>query len=264
MSTPSSRAPSDLRPPRSTDVAPLGTPLFLLNLKSYPGALGPGAERIGRVLERLGQEFAVPVALAPAAPDIAHLSQLLQIPVLAQHTDDIDSGAHTGYVVAEALSFARAQGSLLNHSERPISAAAVRTTMERLRHFGLVPVVCARNVAEARTLARFRPPYLAVEPPELIGGNVSVSKAKPEVISRTVTAVRAVSPSTKVLCGAGIHDATDVRRSVELGSEGILVASAVTRASDVEEAIRELLRGFRPDPAATAGMDSEQPPPSSS
>ncbi|MFZ3355165.1 MAG: triose-phosphate isomerase [Thermoplasmata archaeon] len=238
--------------------------MFLLNLKSYPGALGPGAEQIGRVLERLGQEFAISVALAPGAPDIAHLTQLLQIPILAQHTDNIDSGAHTGYVVAEALAFARAQGSLLNHSEHPISLAAVGATVERLRHFGLVPVVCARNVAEARTLARFRPPYLAVEPPELIGGKVSVSKAKPEVISRTVAAVRSVSPATKVLCGAGIHDATDVRRSIELGSEGILVASAVTRAPDVEVAIRELLRGFRPDPAKAAEADSGPRAPSSS
>jgi triosephosphate isomerase (TIM) len=261
---PSSRVPSDPRPPRSTDLAPLGAPLFLLNLKSYPGALGPGAEQIGQVLERLGQEFAIPVALAPAAPDIGHLAQLLQIPILAQHTDDVDSGAHTGYVVAEALALARAHGSLLNHSERPISPRAVGATAERLRHFGLVPVVCARNVAEARRLAGFNPPYLAVEPPELIGGSVSVSKAKPGVIRRTVAAVRSVSSTTKVLCGAGIHDASDVRRALELGSEGILVASAVTRAPNVEVAIRELLQGFRSEAVEPKPANSEARGPSSS
>ncbi len=259
---PSSRAPSGRRPPRSTDPAPLGTPLFILNLKSYSGSLGPGAERIGQILERLGQEFGVPVAVAPAAADIGHLAQVLQIPVLAQHADPIESGAHTGFIAPEALAQAGAQGSLVNHSERPLSSQAVGQTVERLRAFGLVPVVCARNVSEARELAKFHPPYLAVEPPELIGGKRSVSTAQPQVIARTVAAVRAVSPTTRVLCGAGIHNRTDVRRSIELGSEGILVASAVTRAPDAEEAIRELLRGFSPgdSPAERSPTDERGSP----
>jgi triosephosphate isomerase (TIM) len=230
----------------------LGTPLFILNLKSYPGALGPGAERIGRILERLGQEFSIPVALAPAAPDIGHLAQQLQIPVIAQHADPVDGGAHTGVIAPESLAQSGAQGSLLNHSERPIPVPQVGSTIALLRKFTLAAVVCARNAPAARTLAEFGPAYLAVEPPELIGGKRSVSRTKPQAIVRTVAAVRSVSPRTKVLCGAGIHDRADVRRAMELGSEGILVASAVTRAPDPEVAIRELLQGFPPHPTEGA------------
>jgi triosephosphate isomerase (TIM) len=71
-----------------------------------------------------------------------------------------------------------------------------------------------------------------------------VSTARPSVVSGTVAAVRSVSPTTRVLCGAGIHDRRDVRRAIELGAEGILVASAVARAPDPGAAIDELISGF--------------------
>jgi len=228
----------------STDEAPLGTPLLVLNLKAYANALGPGAERIGRILEHQGAAAGVAVALAPSAPDVGFLADRLGLPILAQHTDPEASGAHTGAMIAEAIAASGARGSLVNHSERPLELAQVAIVLARLLAVGMVPVVCAPTVAAARRLAALKPPYLAVEPPELIGGDRSVSTARPEVIERAVAAVRQVSPKTHVLCGAGVHDRHDVRRALELGSEGILVASAVTRAKDPAKAIRELLRGY--------------------
>jgi triosephosphate isomerase len=64
------------------------------------------------------------------------------------------------------------------------------------------------------------------------------------VVAGAVEAVRRVAPATIVLCGAGVHNRLDVARALELGSEGVLVASAVTRASDPRAALVELLSGF--------------------
>ena len=183
-------------------------------------------------------------AIAPAAPDLGALARELSIPVLAQHADPHEAGARTGYLVPEAIAAAGGRGSLVNHSEHPLPTRVIGSTLERLKGFGLVAVLCARDAAESRRLARFHPPYLAVEPPELIGGTRSVSTARPEVVAHTVAAVRQVSPVTHVLCGAGIHNREDVRRALELGSEGILVSSAVARARDPGRAIQELLGGF--------------------
>lgn len=186
----------------------------------------------------------MPVAIAPATPDLARVAGAVAIPVLAQHVDPLDAGARTGFVPPEAVRAAGAWGSLVNHSEHPIGPRAVAEVVGRLGAVGLVAVVCAGDVGPARRLAATRPAYLAVEPPELIGGPRAVSTARPEVVSDSVAAVRAVSPGTRVLCGAGVHDRHDVRRALELGSSGVLVASAVTRASDVRGAIEELLAGF--------------------
>lgn len=244
MSTPSARARSASRPPRPTEAAPLGAPLLLLNLKTYPNCLGDGGLAIAKLLETLGRSAGVATAVAPATPDLGRIASAVRIPVIAQHADPVDAGAGTGSIPPEALRAAGARGSLLNHSEHRIGRTGVRDGVERLGSLGLVPVVCAASIAAARSLAAFAPAYLAVEPPELIGGRRAVSTARPGVVSGTVSAVRAVAPSTRVLCGAGVHDHRDVRRALELGAEGVLVASAVTRAPDRRAAIAELLAGF--------------------
>jgi len=222
----------------------IGHPLFLLNLKAYPGHLGPDALRIAALLESLGRELGVATAIAPPVPDLARVAGEVSIPVLSQHVDPGDAGARTGFVPVEAVAAAGARGSLVNHSEHPMPVAEIEEVVRRLSDRRLVAVVCAADVGPAARLAETHPPYLAVEPPELIGGDRAVSTARPEVISATVERVRSVSPGTLVLCGAGVHDRRDVARALELGSEGVLVSSAVTRAPDAEKAVRELLAGF--------------------
>jgi triosephosphate isomerase len=196
------------------------------------------------LLEELGRAHGVAVAVAPAMPDLGRVAAAVSIPVLAQHVDSVDAGPRTGFVPPEAVHSAGGWGSLVNHSEHPLPRGQIRTAVARLKELGLVAVVCARDVETARRLARFTPPFLAVEPPELIGGDRAVSTAQPEVVSGAVEAVRAVSSTTRVLCGAGVHDRRDVARALELGSAGVLVASAVTRAADPRAAIEELLSGY--------------------
>ncbi|MDG6913603.1 MAG: triose-phosphate isomerase [Nitrososphaerota archaeon] len=224
----------------------LGTPLFLLNLKSYLPALGNGALAIGRNLEEAGRRHRVSTAIAPSAASLGVLSRELRIPVLAQHVDPLEPGARTGFLIPASLSATGVAGSLLNHSEHPIPPAQVLETSKMLRASGLVSIVCSGDLAAATRLARAsRPPFLAIEPPELIGGSVSVSVARPEIVRGAVERVRRVSPRTRVLCGAGVKTGEDVRRAIELGAEGILVSSAVAAAQNPAAAIAELMRGFK-------------------
>ena len=184
------------------------------------------------------------MAIAPSTPDLGRVAAETDAPAVAQHFDPVDAGARTGSTPAESIRSAGARGSLLNHSEHPLDGPSVEDAVQRLEALGLVAVVCAGTVDRARALAAIEPAYLAIEPPELIGGDRAVSTARPEVVSETVLAVRRVAPGTRVLCGAGVHDRRDVRRAIELGSEGVLVASAVARAPDPGRAIEELLAGF--------------------
>ena len=243
-SMPSAHDRNDPRRPAPAERPPLGSPLFILNLKTFPSALGPGALAIATDLARAGRNAGVAVAIAPAMPDLAAVAASVAIPVVAQHVDPIEPGPTTGFVPVAAIVAAGATGSLVNHSEHPLSGRAVATATRRLREAGLAAVVCARNPRVAGRLAALRPPYLALEPPELIGGKRAVSTAQPEAVVAGVSAVHAVSLSTQVLCGAGIHGRTDVRRALELGTAGILVASAVTLARRPRTVIEELLAGF--------------------
>jgi triosephosphate isomerase len=77
-----------------------------------------------------------------------------------------------------------------------------------------------------------KPDITSVEPPELIGSGISVSKAKPEIVTDTVKLVKSVDPKMTILCGAGISTADDVAIALKLGTRGVLVASGIVKAKD--------------------------------
>lgn len=199
---------------------------------------------MARSLAAVGREYGVSVGLVPSLPDLGRIAASDRLPILAPHCDPQPPGASTGFAIPEALRAAGALGSLVNHSEHRLSPNLLTSTVQRVRGVGLVAVLCTRDAAESTRWARLSPPYLAVEPPDLIGGSRSVSSARPDLIRATVESVRRVSPGVRVLCGAGIHTRRDVATALELGSQGILVASAVATAPDPRAAMVELARGF--------------------
>jgi triosephosphate isomerase len=220
----------------------LQTPIVVVNFKTYPEATGERAVQLARTIESAGMEFSVPVAVCPQHADLYRVASQVGIPVLAQHVDPLEPGRNTGWVTPASVRAAGAVGALINHSEHKVAHEQVRRAVELCRSEGLVSVVCAADVEEGRALAACSPDFIAVEPPELIGTGVPVSKAKPEIVSGSVEAIRKVNDRIRVLCGAGITTGEDVSRAVELGAVGVLVASGVVRAKDQRAAVTELVR----------------------
>jgi triosephosphate isomerase len=85
---------------------------------------------------------------------------------------------------------------------------------------------------------------LAVEPPELIGTGIPVSKAKPEVVSDTVSLVRRINSDVVILCGAGITTGEDVAAALKLGTQGVLVASGIVKAKDPYKALLDFAKSM--------------------
>jgi triosephosphate isomerase len=108
----------------------------------------------------------------------------------------------------------------------------------------MTSVVCAQTSHEAAEMAKLEPDFVAIEPPELIGSGKAVSKESPEIIKDSVKSTDKYSKSTKIICGAGITDESDVRTALQLGVEGILVASGIIQSSCWYEKIFELSSGF--------------------
>ena len=90
-------------------------------------------------------------------------------------------------------------------------------------------------------MAKLGPTYIAVEPPELIGGDISVTSADPTIVSDSVKVVKEINPNVRVLCGAGVKTGKDVATAIELGAEGVLLASGVTKAQDAEAVLADLV-----------------------
>ncbi len=224
--------------------APVRLPAILVNFKVYPESLGKRGWELAAVCAKVADDTGASIAVAPPLTDLAHVAKTVDIPVFGQHADAVEAGAHTGWAPPEALLEAGAAGTLLNHSERRIPRKNVSALIPRCEALGLEVVACADDLREAEALAHLAPDYIAIEPPELIGGDVSVTTARPEVVAGAVERIHAANRSVGVLCGAGVKTRKDVKRALELGTAGVLLASAVVRAKDPEKALRDLAKGL--------------------
>ncbi len=221
------------------------TPVLIVNEKNYLEVSGDGALKLARAAEAVAGELGVNVAVAPPLPSLGLVAGAVSIPVLAQHTDASEVGSSTGSIVPELVKSLGSVGSLINHSEKRVPFEVLKMTVLRLRDVGLVSVVCAKSPAEVSRIASVGPDFIAIEPPELIGSGIAVSKVKPEIISDSVEAARRVDPTIKVICGAGIVSGEDVEAALRLGSVGVLVASGIVKASDWSNKIIEMAEPLR-------------------
>jgi len=219
--------------------------IIVLNFKTYRESTGVEALRLAEICEDISEEYSVRMVVVPQVADIHAISKAVKIPVFAQHVDGVGYGGFTGHITAASLKAAGASGSLINHSERRLKLADIDAAITACKSFDLKTIVCTNNVATTQAAAALKPDYVAVEPPELIGSGIPVSKANPDVIRGSVAAVKTIAPSVGVLCGAGITHGEDLRSALDLGSEGVLLASGIIKAKDQRKALEDLVTGAR-------------------
>lgn len=222
-------------------MAKLSLPLVVINFKTYPQATGEKAVLLAQSCEAVAKEYGVSIAVAPQVSDLYLVSRAVGIPVFSQHMDPGDPGQYTGHVLGEALVEAGCTGTLLNHSERRMQLADIEAAVRKAEHLNLTTIVCSNNPLVSVAAATINPSAVAVEPPELIGSGISVSKAKPEVITNTVAMIRKVNKEVLILCGAGITTGDDVKIAIKLGSQGVLLASAVAKSNKPLEVLKGLV-----------------------
>ncbi len=217
--------------------------MIVLNLKTYEASFEKAllfTDIAGEVVAETG----VRIIVAPPAAYLRDAAERFSN-VFAQHVDDVEPGAHTGSVPAAMLKSIDVKGSLVNHSEKRLSSdEKIKKTIELLHQNGLESLVCAASTKEVSEIANYSPTMIAVEPPELIGSGISVSDAQPEIVINSVKAVKEVNHNIIALCGAGVSNKNDVQKSLELGAEGVLLASAFVKAKDPKEFLSELASVF--------------------
>jgi len=205
-------------------------PIIIINFKTYKQ--GKAAIELAKIIEKVDKNIIIGVQ----ATDIYEISKATSLRIYSQHVDYEKRGKATGYILPEAIKKDSAAGSFLNHSEHKLSFEVLKKTMKRCKETGLKTMVFASSLKEAVRIERLKPDYLIYEPPELVGGSVSVSKAKPGVIEKIANKLK-----MKFLVGAGVHSAEDIRIAMKLGASGIAVSSAVCEANNPMGKLRELM-----------------------
>lgn len=217
-------------------------PTIVVNFKVYAEAEGPRALTLAKICQKVSNESGVQIAVCPPMIGLALIARSMDIPVYSQNVDPLKPGSGTGYVTPSMLHSTDVRGTLVNHSEHRQPIEDVRTCIEMCKYLSLDVCACAESVNKAREIAAFAPQMIAVEPPELIGGDVSVTTANPRIVSDTVEAVHSVNPDVAVLCGAGVKTGEDVKAALDLGARGVLLASGVVKSRDPESVLRDLIK----------------------
>lgn len=213
-------------------------PIVLINFKSYSESTGKNALKLAKICDSVAKKSNANIILAVQNADICEIAKAVKIPVFAQHVD-IGIGAFTGSSSILSAKDAGASGTLINHAEKKLPADIVSKTIDECKKMKMISCVCAANEQEMIESMKSSPDYIAYEIPELIGGNVSITSANPASVKDFV---KKVGKSSKPLCGAGVKTCNDLKKAVELGTHGVLLASGITKAPDPKKALEELLK----------------------
>lgn len=219
----------------------MNTPMVILNYKTYLESSGENALELARALKSASEESGITMVAAPQAADIYRIQDQISLPIFAQHIDPITPGGHTGSNLIETLIEAGISGSLINHSENRMKLADIDEVIQLCKQNDIESCVCTNNIATSKAIATFSPDAVAVEPPELIGTGIPVSQAQPEVVEDSVKGVKSINKKIKVLCGAGISTGDDMKAAMDLGADGVLLASGIVKAENPKEALLDLV-----------------------
>jgi len=220
----------------------LKRPVIVVNFKVYMEADGPNALNIAKACESVAKETGANIIACPPMTELGAVARSVSIPVFSQNADPHAPGSSTGWVTPSMIKSSGATGTLINHSEHKMAARDIEETIELCKGIDLITIICADATKSAAHAATFAPDFIAVEPPELIGGDVSVTTANPGIIEKTVNAVKTVNKHISVLCGAGIKTGKDVKSATDLGADGVLIASGVVKAKDPRAALFDLAK----------------------
>jgi triosephosphate isomerase len=215
--------------------------LIVVNFKTYASAQGEAAIALAEAMAAVDATTDATMVAVVSAFDLAAVKAAAPaLEVWCQHLDPIGWGSNTGFLHPETAIGHGASGTIINHAEHKVAHAHVEALLAQLPD-GFPTCACAADIDEAIALAALSPTFIAVEPPELIGGDISVTTADPEIVSGTAAAVKAANPNVRVLCGAGVKNGADVAAALALGTEGVLLASGVTKAADPASVLADLV-----------------------
>lgn len=222
-------------------VLKIKAPFFEIGPKSY--LYGDQVLALAMAADAAAQAYDVDVIFTTPYTEIRRVAEAThRIHVFAPHMDPLRVGRGVADILPEAVKAAGARGVMLNHCERPLSLCVLRQTLGRAKEVGLITIVCADSIAEARAIAELGPDIIVAEPSDLIGTGKASSM---DYVTASIEAVKSVNPDILVLQGAGISNGQDVYDVIFAGAEATGSSSGIVNAASPAAMVDEMLHAVR-------------------
>lgn len=213
--------------------------MVILNFKTYAEATGKVAKALIEAVANSPMKDKVIVA--PSMLDLSIAKKdFPEVQFASQHIDNKNPGSTTGWTTPENLIEYGIEYAIYNHSEHRVWSDTIVEDIKAIQAKGIKLIVCCENVEEATKILEASPFGIAYEPKDLIGSGISVT-TRPEAVKGFIDAAKG---KTMTFVGAGVSTGEDVAKSLELGAEGVLLASAYVKAEDHNAKINELTAPF--------------------
>lgn len=214
--------------------------MLIINLKTYKEATGGNALLLAHIAQKVAEQVGVNFVVLPQPTDIYEIKKATGIEIWAQHFDPIDPGRHTGWLSPYSLCQVGASGVLINHSEHRLSVEEIEKRVHYAKKYGLTSLVLTNSVEEAKEINLMEPDYIGYEKEELIAGPVSIIDAEGPKIEEILDQI-----DRPLIIGSGINDGDDIKASLKIGAKGVILASAVVKAQNIEEKLTELAKAYK-------------------
>ncbi|MGI6608604.1 MAG: triose-phosphate isomerase [Erysipelotrichaceae bacterium] len=215
----------------------LRSPFFVVNPKCY--LWGEEAYKLAAVAEELAVKYDFDIIFTGSLVDLSKLAKdFPHLIICAQDMDALRPGKGMGHILPEALKNVGVQATFLNHAENPKTVSELTETIARAKELGILTIVCADDVADAKAIAQLEPDVMVCELKSLIGTGKT---ADISYMRATNEAVKKVSPKTKALQAAGISSGDDVYKAISSGADGTGGTSGIVAAEDPEAILREMI-----------------------
>ncbi len=214
--------------------------MIFLSLKTYREATGQAVINLLLSVKKVSKDSGIPIISIAQATDIYRIKKELDIEVWAQHIDPIDPGRHMGFISPFSIKDAGADGIIINHAEHSVSEEIIKKTIDKAKEYGLKTLVLCQSIELAKQVEEWNPDYIGYENGELIAGPVSMVDMEEKNIKYLADILK-----KPLIVGAGISAGEHVKKAINLGGKGIILASAFVKSENPEAKLRELAEGFK-------------------
>ncbi len=209
--------------------------MIVINFKNYK--VGSEALKLAKIIEK----YLPSAIVCPSTLDIEIISKKTKLKVFAQHADHQDGNKTTGYNTLKNLKSIGISGTLINHSEHPLSLTNLYKTSIVAKKLNLRTIVCTPSLRQFKGMLRserVKPYAIAFEEKKLISSGKSITKYN----SKDLIEFTRIMEKTGIipLCGAGISTAEDVKEAYALGCKGVLISSAIANSKNPGKLLKQL------------------------
>ena len=223
---------------RKTMIKP---PFFEIGPKNY--LFGDELIKLAVAADEASEKYDVDVIFTTPYMDIRSVCEKTKnIHVFAPHMDCIPIGRGLTKILPEAVKNTGAEGVMLNHAECPVEYAVLVETVKRAKELGLISIICADSIVEAKAIALLNPEIIVAEPSELIGTGAGVDLS---YVRASNSAIKSISPETYVLSAAGIKNDRDVYDAIFAGADASGSTSGILKAENPYRMVDEMIKAVR-------------------